>query len=30
LVENILEDLNVLMRSSRGLSVAAHCLCDVE
>jgi protease-4 len=30
LVENILEDLNVLMRSSQGLSVAAHCLCDVE
>jgi protease-4 len=30
LLENILRDLQVLARSSGGLSIAAHCLCDVE
>lgn len=30
LLENILSDLNVLARSSEGLTIAAHCLCDVE
>jgi hypothetical protein len=30
LVENILKDLNTLVRSSQGLSIAAHCLCDVD
>jgi len=30
LLENLLRDLGLLARSSRGLTVAAHCLCDVE
>jgi protease-4 len=30
LLENIASDLRVLARSSRGVTVAAHCLCDVE
>jgi protease-4 len=30
LLENLLRDLGSLARSSRGLTVAAHCLCDVE
>jgi protease-4 len=30
LLENILRDLRVLTRNSSGLTVAAHCLCDVE
>lgn len=30
MAESILRDLRVLMRSSGGLTVAAHCLCDVE
>jgi protease-4 len=30
LLENLLRDLGILARSSRGLTVAAHCLCDVE
>ncbi|MBT8048523.1 MAG: signal peptide peptidase SppA [Xanthomonadales bacterium] len=30
LLEDILDDLNVLARSNSGLTVAAHCLCDVE
>jgi protease-4 len=30
MLENILRDLQVLARSSGGLSIAAHCLCDVE
>jgi protease-4 len=30
LLENLLRDLGGLARSSRGLTVAAHCLCDVE
>jgi len=30
LLENILADLELLARSSEGLTIAAHCLCDVE
>ncbi len=30
LLENIISDLNVLARSNEGLTIAAHCLCDVE
>ena len=30
LLENLLRDLAVLARSSGGLTVAAHCLCDVQ
>jgi protease IV len=30
LLENIASDLRLLARSSRGVTVAAHCLCDVE
>jgi protease-4 len=30
LLENILSDLRVLSRSSEGMTIAAHCLCDVE
>jgi protease-4 len=30
LVENILRDLNMLARSSGGLTIAAYCPCDVE
>jgi len=30
LLENILSDLRVLSRSNEGLTVAAHCLCDVQ
>ena len=30
LLENLLRDLSVLARSSAGLTIAAHCLCDVE
>ena len=30
LLENIASDLRVLARNSRGVTVAAHCLCDVE
>jgi hypothetical protein len=29
-LENILSDLNVLVRSNDSLTIAAHCLCDVE
>ena len=30
LLENILSDLRVLSRSNEGMTIAAHCLCDVE
>jgi protease-4 len=30
LAEGILNDLKVLVRNGQGLSIAAHCLCDVE
>ncbi len=30
LLENILSDLRLLVRNSDGISIAAHCLCDVE
>jgi protease-4 len=30
LLENLLSDLRVLSRSNEGLTIAAHCLCDVE
>ncbi len=30
MLENILDDLRVLARSQDGLTIAAHCLCDVE
>ena len=30
LLENILSDLRMLARSSEGLTIAAHCLCDVQ
>lgn len=30
LLENILSDLRMLARSGEGLTIAAHCLCDVE
>jgi len=30
LLENIISDLSVLARSNEGLTIAAHCLCDVE
>lgn len=30
LLDNILDDLRVLARSRDGLTIAAHCLCDVE
>jgi protease-4 len=30
LVENIIGDLRLLARDNRGLTIAAHCLCDVE
>ena len=30
LLESIMGDLQRLVRSSTGLTVAAHCLCDVE
>jgi protease-4 len=30
LLENIISDLNVLVRSNDSLTIAAHCLCDVE
>jgi protease-4 len=30
LFENIMEDLDLLLRSNDELTVAAHCLCDVE
>lgn len=30
LLENVLEDLRVLVRSNDNLTIAAHCLCDVE
>ena len=30
LLENILSDLRVLSSSNEGLTVAAHCLCDVQ
>lgn len=30
LLENILSDLKILARSTDGITVAAHCLCDVE
>jgi protease-4 len=30
LLENILSDLGMLARTGEGLTIAAHCLCDVE
>jgi protease-4 len=30
LLENILSDLRILARSNEGLTIAAHCLCDVQ
>jgi protease-4 len=30
LLENIISDLKVLSRSNDGITIAAHCLCDVE
>jgi protease-4 len=30
LLENIISDLKVLSRSNNGITIAAHCLCDVE
>jgi protease-4 len=30
LLENIMRDLDVLVRSNDGLTIAAYCLCDVE
>jgi hypothetical protein len=30
LLDSLLRDLGMLARSSGGLMVAAHCLCDVE
>jgi protease-4 len=30
LLENILSDLRVLSRSNEGMTIAAHCLCNVE
>jgi protease-4 len=30
LLENILSDLKMLARSGEGVTIAAHCLCDVE
>jgi protease-4 len=30
LLENIISDLDVLVRSNESLTIAAHCLCDVE
>ena len=30
LLENILSDLRILSRSNEGLTIAAHCLCDVQ
>jgi protease-4 len=30
LLENIISDLDVLVRSNDSLTIAAHCLCDVE
>jgi len=30
LLENILSDLRVLSSSNEGLTIAAHCLCDVQ
>jgi protease-4 len=30
LLENIISDLKVLARSNDGITIAAHCLCDVE
>ena len=30
LMENIISDLKVLSRSNDGITIAAHCLCDVE
>ncbi len=30
LLESIISDLSMLARSSEGLNIAAHCLCDVE
>ena len=30
LLEGIVSDLSMLARSSEGLNIAAHCLCDVE
>jgi hypothetical protein len=30
LLDNLLRDLGVLARSDVGLTIAAHCLCDVE
>ncbi len=30
LLENILSDLRMLARSNEGLTIAAHCLCDVQ
>jgi protease-4 len=30
LLENILSDLDMLVRSNESLTIAAHCLCDVE
>ena len=30
MLENIISDLKMLSRSNDGITIAAHCLCDVE
>ncbi|MFT5373155.1 MAG: hypothetical protein ACI9R7_002715, partial [Lysobacterales bacterium] len=29
-VQSLMEDLRILTRGERGLTIAAHCLCGIE